>query len=226
MGGHAITQFVSSSGEIEQKALESYESQDKAYSAYPADLRSKEDASHGYILVGNKRINVEVANDLGGLSILHINPDGSFFVEVAELVFNTAIRVDQRVYHYDSSGNLVGMARVPLAEQYTYVAHGIAAGPDGKIYALITKPGGGEIQRLTFSVNLPPILMLSLARKETEQPKTLSYVPESCISRESIIKVASDYMNNSTYLNSYHIDDNSACAPSVTIIVRQLRPII
>lgn len=215
MGGHIITRFLSSSGEIEQKALEGYESQDKTYSAYPADLRFKENASYGYILAGNKRIDVKVDNDLGDLSILYITPEGDLFVKVAELVLNTTFQVDQKVYRYNPSGNLVGMARIPLALQYTYVAHGIAVGPDGEVYALITRPDIGEIQKLTFNADLSPVLTPSEALEEYEKTQVYSPAADTCRPRESVIDVASDYRDNSTYLDSYHINDNAICTERV-----------
>ena len=66
MGGHDITQLITPEGEQNIKDLEGYEFQGKVYSAYPADMREKE-ASKGYILAGDKRIDVAVANDLGVL---------------------------------------------------------------------------------------------------------------------------------------------------------------
>jgi len=207
VGGHTLIQLISPSGKIEQQALEGYEYKGNVYSAYPADFNSNEDKSHGYILAGNKRIEVEVANDLGGLRILHVNSDGSFFVEVAELVFDTAFRVDQKVFHYDSFGNLVGMARVPLAEQYVTVSHSIAVGLDGEVYALVTRPDGGEVQRLAFSTKLAPILVPPVVSEQTEAHHARSFSAGTCRSRADIINVAIDYMDNSPYLNSYHIND-------------------
>lgn len=163
--GVAITQFVSSSGKTEQKLLAGYLLQDRVYSAYPTQLAS-DDLSHRYIQAGDKRISVEFATDLGGLIILKVNSDGSFWVIVEEVVFNPAVQVDEKVYRYDASGNLTGMARIPLAEMYVPVAHGIAVGPDGEVYVLVTKPDGAEIRRLTFGARLSPILTPSGSREE------------------------------------------------------------
>ena len=213
VGGHTLIQLISPLGKIEQKALKGYEFKGNVYSAYPADFNSNEDKSHGYILAGNKRIEVDVANDLGGLRILHVNSDGSFFVEVLELVFDTAFRVDQKVFHYDSFGNLVGMARVPLAEQYVTVSHSIAVDLDGAVYALVTRPDGGEVQRLAFSTELAPILVPPVVSEQTVAHQAPSFSAGTCRSRADIINVATDYIDNSTYLNSYHIDDPEGECP-------------
>jgi len=210
MGGHEITQLITPEGEQNIKDLEGYEIQGKVYSAHPADMREN-DASEGYIQAGDKRIEVSVVNDLGGLSLLHINSDGSFLAQVVELVLNKSFQVDQKVYRYDASGSLIGMARVPLASQYTTVEHGVAAGPEGEVLAMITRPDGVEIHKLSFHSKLEPILIPPVDEDEKEQLDDVSFVAETCRERNLIIDVAKEYFNNSTYLSSYHINDNGAC---------------
>ncbi len=209
LGGQIVTQFMSPTGTIELEDLGGYEFQGKVYSTHPANMRAK-DASEGYILAGDNRIEVAVANDLGGLSVLHINSDGSFVVQVVELVLNKSFQVDQKVYRYDDSGKLTGMARVPLASQYTSVSHGVAIGPDGEVYAMVTQPDRAEIQRLSFDTELEPIL-ISPTETEERYYGEVSFLAETCRERDLIIDVANEYLNNSTYLSSYHINDNSAC---------------
>jgi hypothetical protein len=132
-----------------------------------------------------------------------------------ELVLNKSFQVDQKVYHYDASGTLLGMARIPLAEQYTPVEHGIVVGPDHEVYALITKPGGAEVQRLSFGNELMPILIPPEKEAIDQQIEGSFLDAETCRDRESIIDVAKTYLNNSTYLSSYHINDNVACSGRV-----------
>jgi len=52
-------------------------------------------------------------------------------------------------------------------------------------------------------------------KEEGQQPEDVSFIAETCRDRESIIDVAKEYLNNSTYLSSYHINDNSACTGRV-----------
>lgn len=136
-------------------------------------------------------------------------------MKVAELVLNIAFQVDQKVYRYDAEGNLAGMARVPLADQYVSVPQSIAVSPEGEVYALITHPNGAEIQKLTFISELQPILTPPALDQDREQQPPSSRSLENCRSREEIIGVALDYLNNSVYLNSYHINDNPACSSRV-----------
>jgi len=133
------------------------------------------------------------------------------------VVFNPAVQVDEKVYRYDALGNLTGMARIPLMEMYTSVAHGIAVGPDENVYILVTKPDGAEVQRLIFSARLFPILTPSNSKEDgVEQPYAESSVQVACRTRSSMISAATGYWNNSTYLNSYHINDPSGECPSRT----------
>jgi hypothetical protein len=83
------------------------------------------------------------------------------------------------------------------------------------VYALITKPDIGEIQRLIFNAELPPILTPPGTMEEPEQSPALPLALVTCRSREAMIDVAEAYLNNEIYLNSYHINDNPACSGRV-----------
>ncbi len=222
-GGIKVTRFISPLNEIKQETLDGYEFLGKSYSFQPGNLKSAKDPSHGYIIFGNMQINVNVANNLGSLSILHINTDGSFLVEVQEVVINGAIQVDQKVYRYDAFGNLIGMARVPLADQYIPVLHSIAVGPNGNVYTLITSIDHGEVQKLTFGSTLSSIIATPEGEEENETAPKWVDTTEPCRSRAAMLSVASEYYNNITYLDSYHINDpNYECdtrtkPPNLTI---------
>ncbi len=205
-GGYKISRFISPAGEVDQTPLSGYEYHGKNYSVSPANLTS-EYASKGSILVDDRQFDVVVENDLAGLSILNVRDNGEFFVEVVEMVLDTAFRIDQKVYHYDPSGNLIGMGRVPRSEIYIYVEHGIIVGPDGSVYALIPKQKYAEVQRLTFVEKLPPVLAPPKAKADSPQPEVLTFVSENCVSRDSMISTASIYANTSFTINSYHTND-------------------
>jgi hypothetical protein len=86
----------------------------------------------------------------GGLTFLGANADGSFYVIREELVSSAPIQVDQTVLYLDAGGEQVGVARAPVAEQLVYVAHSLAVGPDGAVYALVTRLESVDIVRLNF----------------------------------------------------------------------------
>lgn len=171
---------------------------------------SAEDTTRGYITAGDTRIEVAVTNSLGGLRLLGVNPDGSFYVIAEEVMVSGTIQVDQTVRHYDAAGELLGLARVPLAEQYTYVEHGLAVGPDGAVYALITRPDRVEVQRLRFSKELKPILPAAPAEMSVQDSEGKVIAPLGCRSRDSIMNTASGYVSNMKYLSATNTD--GACA--------------
>lgn len=207
-GGVDISQFINAQGMLEPRRLDGYPFYDKIYSAHPADLKSS-DRSRGEILAGGNRVNVSVTYDLGGLRFLDVLPEGDFFVIVEELVVNPALQVDLTVRRYNDSGEWLGTARFPLSSQFTYVSQGLALGSNGEVYALITRPGHAEIWRLILSDNLPPIL----SKPKSQTPDNVLANQGSslltCRSRDSMISAGEDYINNSVYLDSYHINDPS-----------------
>lgn len=190
-GGVFVSQLVDTSGKITRIPLQGYVHRGRLYTARPADLTAA-DTTRGHITAGEVQIEVTMTHDLGGLRILGFHPDGSFYVVAEEVVVDGAIQVDQTVRHYDAAGELLGLARVPLAEQYTYVARGLAVGPDGAVYALITRPDRVEGQRLRFARALEPILPAAPAEEDprssedhggttTNPPRTMP-TTGSCIS--------------------------------------------
>lgn len=128
------------------------------FNARPADFSQPEsDLSQGEITAGDMRIPVSVTHTLGGLSLMGFAPDGSVLVELQELIDGAVFQVDQTVRRYTPDGQLLGMARVPLAAQYAPVSHALAVGFDGAVYALGTRPDGAAILRLQFVDSLPPL---------------------------------------------------------------------
>ncbi len=208
-GGAFVSQLVNVKGKLAPKPWEGYIHRGRLYRARPADLTAA-DTTRGNITAGDTSIEVVVPHDLGGLRILGIGPDGSFYVIAEEVTVNGAIQVDQTVRHYSAAGELLGLARVPLAEQYTYVAQGLAVGPDGAVYALVTRPDRVEVQRLRFSKELKPILPAAPVETSAQEGEGKAIAPLSCRSRDSMISVASGYTGNSKYLNSTNTD--GACS--------------
>ena len=204
-GGASVFQLVNAEGKLSPQSLGGYIHRGRLYKARPADLGAK-DTSRGYIVAGNTRIEVIVAHDLAGLRFLGFNPDGSFHVIVEEMVSYPAIHVDQTIRHYNATGELLGLARVPLAEQYVYVPHGLALGPDGAVYALITRPRRVEVWRLRFVHTLKPILSAAYPKEIPQKGERQDSTIQSCRSRDLMMSVASGYTGNSKYLNSTNTD--------------------
>lgn len=115
------------------------------------------------------------------------------------------IQVDQTVRQYDAAGGLQRIDRVPLTQQHTYVAHGLAVGPDSAVYALVTRPDRVEVQRLRFAQTLEPILAPGDLNR-TNQDTGGMFITQRCVSRDSMMSIAREYVNNSKYLSQTNTD--------------------
>jgi len=204
-GGALVSQLVDTKGRVTGVELAGYLRGGRLYSARPADLTAG-DSRQGTVIAGSVRIQVKVSNVLAGLRFLGVSPDGSFYVITEEMVSYPAIQVDQVVRHYGASGKLLGLARVALAEQYTHVAQNLAIGPDGAVYALITRPDHLEVQRLGFSAKLRPILPSMPVWRIPPKEADGSQVPQACRQRSAMINTAVGYVNNSKYLSATNTD--------------------
>jgi hypothetical protein len=210
-GGAFVSQLVDADGKVAPVALDRYIQRGRLYTASPADLAAV-DATRGTILADNKRIEVDVTHSLGGLRLLRVNADDDFYAVVDEVaIAASGVQVDQTVRHYNAAGELLGLARVPLAEQYTYVAHGLAVSPDGGVYALITRPDRVEVQRLRFSRELRPILpAASREDKSLQNDEYRGVTASGCVTRDSMISTALGYINNVKYLSLTNTDGTCA----------------
>jgi hypothetical protein len=209
--GAFVSQLVDADGKVAPVALDGYIHGGRLYTAGPADLAAV-DATRGHIMAGDKRVEVGVTHRLGGLRLLSVNADDDLNVVVDEVaIADSRVQVDQTVRHYNPAGELLGLARVPLAEQHAYVAHGLAVSPDGGVYALITRPDRVEVQRLRFSHELRPILpAASVEDRSLQNNEYHGAAVLSCVTRDSMISTALGYINNVKYLNLANTD--GACA--------------
>ena len=210
-GSAFVSQLVDADGKVAPVVLDGYIHGGRLYTAGPVDMAAV-DATRGHIMAGNKRVEVGVNHRLGGLRLLSVNADDDFYVVVDEVaIADSGVQVDQTVRHYDPAGELLGLARVPLAEQYAYVAHGLAVSPDGGVYALITRPDRVEVRRLRFSRELKPILpAASEGDKSLQSNESHGATASSCVPRDLMISTALGYINNVKYLSLTNIDGTCA----------------
>jgi len=202
-GGAWLDEVVSPTGEAVLAARDGYESQGRVVRAYPADMSSAE-LEPGLVDMDGIMVTVEAEHAVGGLQVLGFAPDGSVYVIAEEVALDGVILVDQTVRHYDTSGRLLGMARIPLAGQLAPMPHNLAVGPDGAVYTMLTYADRAEIRRLDFSEKLDPILPEAVSAPASEQAGMASS-PKLCRSRSTIISTASSYLNNYKYLSSTNI---------------------
>lgn len=184
------------------------------YSVVTPDLNDPQ-ANHsvGALQVGQRRITVQVDKILGAMSVLGAAPNGDVFVLVEELSDTNTIRVDQVVRRYDASGKLTGLARVPLAERQTYVQNGVALGPNGDIFALVTRKDSVDIVRLRIARTLGSILPNRDDRKATavdasdlaDAPTMSALAATACRSAADMFTTASGYTGNQMFLTTKNL---------------------
>jgi hypothetical protein len=178
---------------------------------------SQSDESSGKMIIGDNQIPIQVPNTLAGLQLVGVDKSGGVFVSVVEMVSYPAIRVDETIRHYDNNLDLLGIARVPLAERFAYTQRGVGVDQDGNVYAMIPREDRLDIVRLSFKKALKPILQ-STELKESEPGILHAHasrlpvmVPSACSrTRTQMTAAAAEYPNNQTYLTSTNLSGTCA----------------
>lgn len=195
--GVKVYQLVGKHGEISQVLLDGYTHKGRLYSTKvkPEDTT---DSKSRFIIAGDIKVKVEVANHLGSVHLLKIEPDDCFYVSVEEIVSNPKIHVDQTVRYYSSTGKLLSQSRIPIKRDCTYVAHNLAVGPNKSVYVMSPRPEGIQIKRLRFSKSLRPILPTIAVQEEHVEnlQDSMENTAKSAISRMTIYENASQYLSH------------------------------
>lgn len=109
-------------------------------------------------IAGSIPLETQLTTGFGGLNLLAVLQDGSFFVIREDVVNDRVIQVDQTVHYINAGGVQQGVARVPLAEYYYYIMRNLAVSPDGNVYAILPQPDSVHIIRLNFYKSLEPLI--------------------------------------------------------------------
>jgi hypothetical protein len=168
------------------------------------------DPRRGQLDVDGVPIDITMTHELGSLAILGFASDDSFFVLAEKVVVQDTLQVDQTVRHYDAQGVLLGLARVPLQDQFAYVEHNVTVGADDGVYALVTRPDRLEVQRLHFVPSLAPILPEAAAAVAASPPGLLAAATPCTIDPATVVRTAWRYRDNQTFLSDANI--NGPCA--------------
>jgi hypothetical protein len=105
------------------------------------------------------RVETGLTLGFGSLRLLHVLPDGRFFLIREDLFQDTPmIQVDQTVHFLSADGEQLGVARYPLTERFYHVERGITLGSDGGVYALLPHRTSLDVIRLTLYTNLEPLI--------------------------------------------------------------------
>jgi hypothetical protein len=171
--------------------------------------------SHPHGAIENDDLRIDVAASDGvvrGIRVLSEHEKG-LFVLVEEVWDTDPITVDATVRLYDHSGALLGIARIPLAAQYTFVEHPVAISAHGSVYLLETRidhaifrplPLDTSIEPLTPHTPVGPRIRLDGFTNPLIAPTA------SSITRKQITKNAMAYLTNSAYYNKTAISGTCA----------------
>jgi len=208
--GETLTQLIDARGQVTWSDLDGYLQDGRLYLGDPVNIMS-EVTNSGAVSANGRTVEIQVSHQLAGLRILGINDDGSFYVLADDLISGPAFEVDQTIHQYSLQGDLVGSTRVPEEVRYAPVAHELALGPDGSVYMMRAQPQYVEILLLAFAEELAPLEPPRAAENESLVAAPSAFSPTACRTRDSMVSVGTSYLNNTRYLDSYHINDNPNC---------------
>ncbi|HZI05149.1 MAG TPA: hypothetical protein VEZ71_14055 [Archangium sp.] len=169
--GASYQQLLDRDGRVSTASLPGLMVGGTVYNARPADM-TRAEAHTGTLSIGGQTVEVSVPNDLGGLRVLGVTRDGNAVVKLEEVALVNDFRVDQTVRVYGQDGTMLGQARVPLAERYTYVQNGLSLNAEGEVFSLVTYRDRSEIQKLGFERELPAVLPVVTMSREDAPPPT------------------------------------------------------
>lgn len=130
-------------------------------SGYTLGGRVYTEVEHG-LMVNNLRVGMKLLQPdhfLNSAWLLGITSDGSFYVRVDESNNDQGKSEppDQFVRRYSSTGDLLGIALLPLPELDQI--QDVTMGPDGNVYALYSRTNHSvEVLRLRFASGVAPLL--------------------------------------------------------------------
>lgn len=94
----------------------------------------------------------------GTIALLSARADGSLYLQREDLVARApAITTDLTIHYISPQGEPLGVARYPLMDWYFHLWRYLTVGPDGNVYALITRENSVDVLRLNFYQYLEPI---------------------------------------------------------------------
>jgi hypothetical protein len=102
---------------------------------------------------GEARVDVVSGADLGGLTWLGINPDGSFVLLLDEVYARDVFEVRESTHLFDGDGSPLGTGSFPLGDQHVEVLHALVLGPDGYVYGLLAGPDDVAVARLPYNAS-------------------------------------------------------------------------
>jgi hypothetical protein len=140
-----------------------------------------------------------------GIRVLSSQERGLYLL-VEEVWDTDPITVDATVRLYADSGTLLGIGRVPVADQYTFVEHPVAVSSDGTVYLLETRAGYMTFARLRLETSFDTFAPLVPDGDRRITMEALAHpaivATASSITRKQVTLNALAYVNNRTYYSN------------------------
>jgi hypothetical protein len=194
------------------------------------DVLGEDDIGHQVQLdTGRGQALLALDHFVSSVRLLRAMPNGESFWSLEEVVFDPQVLVDAIVLHIDVTGHVLGRARMPVADQHMFVEHPVSVDAQGRAYLLHTAESGAEIARVTWQVELEPVLDERVAQAEQtraadEDPQLPAVGEEvgvtgealtsdACRTAQSMMDKGFEYVNSATWLSSKNLDRaNAKCA--------------
>jgi hypothetical protein len=125
------------------------------------------------MIAGDTIYNTQLTTDFGGIRILDVFQDESFYILREDVVDDPVVKVDQTVHYIGADTVSQGMARLPLSEAYYYIMRNIVANPKGEVFVLLPRRDSIDVVRLNFYMSiesLPPSTIIPQITILTTQP--------------------------------------------------------
>lgn len=198
----------------------------KSYSVdEPTSTFSHERTVH----IGKNTGLIKVPNHLGLAQILGPDNTGGIFVLVEDVVIYPMVEVEQSVWHFASSGDIISVMKVPLDEQFIKITNSVTLGHAKEPIALVTKRNELQIKNLVNTIHTTVI-----GRKSNQLPKeaeiangigqsrqglitvgtsnSCSYGSCKCLTPDEMVRNAQEYYATTAYISTASINNDTACS--------------
>lgn len=119
------------------------------------------------LMAGDVTYETQLTAGFGGLSLLKVFEDGSFYVLRDDVVDDPVVKVDQTVHYIGADMTSQGSARVPLSEAYYYIMRNIVANTKGEVFVLLPRRDSLDVVQLNFYQSLEPLSPSSIVPQIT-----------------------------------------------------------
>ena len=181
---------------------------------------------------GRGVLHMEHTHFISSVRLLRVLSNGESFFSIEEVAFDPQVLVDATAVHLDADGNVLGRARLPVADQFLFVEHAATVDVEGRLYTLHTDEDGAQIARVAWQLDLDPVLderiALARAQRSTDDESaevvppilgvdagvgaTAQALVTECRSTQTMMDTGFDYVNSATWVSTRNMDrGNTRC---------------